>query len=876
MFDPSGAPRGPARTENVFDGTEGISISSLQSLRDGGFVIHFNEYYSYFDHNYEDILYGQSTKIRTYSAGADPMATISISSHEFATIEVQVEALTEVGLVYSTFINDHGYDDWSGRLDYVGVNRNARVSLDSRGVQSLDALADNAVLIRWARNGDDGAGATILNGNGTVRAEIAALPAGRVTPLPDGGFLLISTVSLNGFPSIVVEHRSPMGARIGDALVLGPSLDGSTAVQQLQDGRIVLYWARRDPDTGAVHLQAQTLMQNAQVQGVASITGETAVDGVLTLQVDLADPDGFDPAGLVVEWLDDGAVIPGASGMTLTLGPDQVGGQISARLRFLDANGAQEIVLTASLGPVVLHPKTGTPDGDALTGTFLNDTLVGEAGNDTLRGGAGDDLLTGGQDNDILSGNTGADTLLGGTGNDTLFGGGGTDALHGEAGDDRLHGGADSDTLRGGDGDDQLSGDDGDDLLAGNAGDDTLSGGTGNDTLHGGGGRNHLRGEAGDDLLQGGPAADTLRGGDGKDRLSAAEGDDNLAGNAGADTLFGGAGQDRLFGGEGADQLHGDTGDDLLLGGADSDTLRGGDGNDSARGEAGGDSLFGEAGADTLHGDDGDDMLFGGGDNDTLHGDDGNDALSAEDGDDLIFGGRGNDTLTGGAGRDTLLGDDANDQLSGGGDNDQLSGGAGEDALSGDAGNDTLSGGTGNDTLTGAGGHDQMFGDGGNDRLFGGSGDDTLRGAEGDDTLSGGSGNDALAGNAGNDRLHGGEGADTLHGGAGEDTLFGGSHRDLLFGGADADLFVWSEAVHSLHGLNRDTIADFTPGQDRVDLSGLHPGLRFVAAWTLTPGEMRYNALIGRLYVDLTGNGASDFSVDLTGAPALTAADLIL
>ena len=62
---------------------------------------------------------------------------------------------------------------------------------------------------------------------------------------------------------------------------------------------------------------------------------------------------------------------------------------------------------------------------------------------------------------------------------------------------------------------------------------------------------------------------------------------------------------------------------------------------------------------------------------------------------------------------------------------------------------------------------------------------------------------------------------------------------------------------------------------------GLQAGLTFVAAYGGNAGEVRYAAnlmggTLGRLYVDLTGNGASDFSIDLTGAPALTAADLIL
>jgi Ca2+-binding RTX toxin-like protein len=73
-------------------------------------------------------------------------------------------------------------------------------------------------------------------------------------------------------------------------------------------------------------------------------------------------------------------------------------------------------------------------------------------------------------------------------------------------------------------------------------------------------------------------------------------------------------------------------------------------------------------------------------------------------------------------------------------------------------------------------------------------------------------------------------------------------------------------------------ITDFTAGEDQIDLSGLGSGLSFIAGngYSNTAGEVRYNGAIGRLYVDLDGDSASDFSVDLTGIPALTEADLIL
>lgn len=72
---------------------------------------------------------------------------------------------------------------------------------------------------------------------------------------------------------------------------------------------------------------------------------------------------------------------------------------------------------------------------------------------------------------------------------------------------------------------------------------------------------------------------------------------------------------------------------------------------------------------------------------------------------------------------------------------------------------------------------------------------------------------DDLAGDARADLLAGGAGCDTLSGGAGEDILSDGAGIDVLWGGAGADLFVLSGDGAA------DTIRDFTPGEDRIDLS---------------------------------------------------------
>lgn len=73
----------------------------------------------------------------------------------------------------------------------------------------------------------------------------------------------------------------------------------------------------------------------------------------------------------------------------------------------------------------------------------------------------------------------------------------------------------------------------------------------------------------------------------------------------------------------------------------------------------------------------------------------------------------------------------------------------------------------------------------------------------------------------------------------------------------------------------RDTITDFEAGLDLIDLSDIGT-LNFVTSFSNTAGEVRYNDVIGRLYVNIDGDGASDLQIDLGAGAGLTADDLIL
>jgi Ca2+-binding RTX toxin-like protein len=77
----------------------------------------------------------------------------------------------------------------------------------------------------------------------------------------------------------------------------------------------------------------------------------------------------------------------------------------------------------------------------------------------------------------------------------------------------------------------------------------------------------------------------------------------------------------------------------------------------------------------------------------------------------------------------------------------------------------------------------------------------------------------ALAGGAGDDVLIGTAGNDLIEGGPGNDTLIGGIGRDTLIGGEGNDIFVL-EANGAGSLALADIIVDFTPGEDRLQLSG--------------------------------------------------------
>ncbi|WP_158637945.1 M10 family metallopeptidase C-terminal domain-containing protein [Sphingomonas ginsenosidivorax] len=604
---------------------------------------------------------------------------------------------------------------------------------------------------------------------------------------------------------------------------------------------------------------------------------------------------------------------------------------VQAAKTLVIANAGQTVLYGTHLNDTI----NGSAAADTLYGYDGNDTITGGTGADKIYGGAGNDTIYGNQDNDTIYGESGNDTIYGGQGDDALYGGIGDDVLEGGLGNDIINGGTGFNTASYVNATSAVAVNLGAGTASGGAGTDTLfsiqnvTGSNYSDTILGSAENNVLIGGQGSDSLSGGDGDDTLDGGVGGEAViqitvnhpditkpntqvissmatalvlnTASGGDFDLVsnGNIVSSTSIPHATVNaRASGGvfeyyaisvaantRVVFDIDGNSFDSVIqvlnAGGTvlaenDDSSDPGGDAVASAI-----DYTFATAGTYYLRVQDFD-RAAGPAANAayTLNVSSTSATVDYTGATELAP-----DTLDGGVGIDTasyasatsavnvslLI---AGNQNTGGGGLDSLtsienlSGSSFGDTLTGDAGANVLTGGFGNDTLNGGDGNDVLFGNQDNDTLNGGVGNDTLYGGQGDDALFGNQGDDILVGGLGNDQLFGGQGNDTLDGGDGNDVIQGGVGVDVLTGGIGSDIFRYITAADSTAAAS-DTILDFQSGTDKIDLAAINTSAADRVAIS-TSGSTTF------VTMDLGGDGSVDLSIQVSGANAVSANDLIL
>jgi len=524
------------------------------------------------------------------------------------------------------------------------------------------------------------------------------------------------------------------------------------------------------------------------------------------------------------------------------------------------------------------------------------------------------------------------DTINAGGGNDLIDAGWGADVINAGAGDDIIYAGNDNDTIDGGEGSDRY-------IVRGNIAANNLTF-EGWDTYHD-------TGNNGIDRIEAiGPGAVDIgflnfNAASGIEIIDAtgAAGTVRLLGNEQANILDFSSVQlvgntIKIDGGYGNDQIIGNRANNILIGGGGNDTVNGGDGSDDylvTGTEADGWSGF--QGYDTYAdtGVNGSDRIVAQGNGNV---DIGLLNFSAANGIEVIDGTQATGTvrllgnweanildfssvqfvgnnikIDGGYGNDQILGNSANNILIGGGGNDTLNGGGGSDdyIVRGNYASGIYSF-QGYDTYadTGVYGSDRIVAQGDGNVDIGLSNFDAVSGIEVIDG-TGAAGAVRLLGNgastvwdfstvqfigsnfqidagSGNDTITGSNANDVIVGADGDDKIIGGLGADQLTGGLGKDSFIFRSIAEIGWGSSKDTLKDFTSGQDLINLAAIDANTLLAGdqafsyistgSFTGSAGELRFSG--GILSGDVNGDSSSDFELAITGISSLTGANFSL
>ena len=237
-------------------------------------------------------------------------------------------------------INGNDENDWSGR------------SVSSAGDFNGDGFDDIII------------GATGADPNGS-KSGASYVVFGSSDWHPQGTIDLSSLDGTNGFQINGINEQDESGSSVSSA--------GDFNGDGIDD--IIIGASSADPNgsnSGASYVIFGERI-NSSPTGAIVITGTAAEDQVLKAVSTLADVDGL--GALSYQWEADGTDITGATYNTLTLGPSEVGKEITVSVSYTDGFGTLESVISAAT--LAVSKVNSTPTGAVtITGTATEDQVL--------------------------------------------------------------------------------------------------------------------------------------------------------------------------------------------------------------------------------------------------------------------------------------------------------------------------------------------------------------------------------------------------------------------------------------------------------------------------------------------------------------------